>query len=38
VVWSNDMSLVAMLSKHAIVIANRKLGHACTAGPSPTVC
>jgi coatomer protein complex subunit alpha (xenin) len=30
VVWSNDMSLVAMLSKHAIVIANRKLGHACT--------
>jgi hypothetical protein len=30
VVWSPDMSLVAMLSKHAIVIANRKLGHACT--------
>ena len=30
VVWSLDMSLVAMLSKHAIVIANRKLGHACT--------
>jgi len=30
VIWSNDMSLVAMLSKHAIVIANRKLGHACT--------
>jgi coatomer protein complex subunit alpha (xenin) len=30
VVWSADMSLVAMLSKHAIVIANRKLGHACT--------
>ena len=28
--WSADMSLVAMLSKHAIVIANRKLGHACT--------
>ena len=27
--WSADMSLVAML-KHAIVIANRKLGHACT--------
>ena len=30
VIWSNDMSLVAMLSKHPIVIANRKLGHACT--------
>ena len=30
VVWSADMSLVAMLSKHAIVVANRKLGHACT--------
>ena len=30
VVWSSDMSLVAMLSKHAIVIANRKLGQAVT--------
>ena len=30
VCWSGDMALVAMLSKHAIVIANRKLGHACT--------
>ena len=26
VVWSNDMSLVAMLSKHAIVIATESLG------------
>jgi coatomer protein complex subunit alpha (xenin) len=30
VVWSGDMTLVALLSKHAIVIANRKLGHSCT--------
>ena len=30
VVWSADGALVALLSKHAIVIANKKLGHACT--------
>eukprot|EP00276_Gloeochaete_wittrockiana_P011375 CAMPEP_0184649706 /NCGR_PEP_ID=MMETSP0308-20130426/7114_1 /TAXON_ID=38269 /ORGANISM="Gloeochaete witrockiana, Strain SAG 46.84" /LENGTH=1213 /DNA_ID=CAMNT_0027082633 /DNA_START=152 /DNA_END=3793 /DNA_ORIENTATION=- len=30
VVWSNDMSYVAMIGKHAIVIANRKLDHLCT--------
>jgi coatomer protein complex subunit alpha (xenin) len=30
VVWSNDMRYVAMLSKHAIIIANRKLEHLCT--------
>lgn len=30
VVWSADSALVALLSKHAIVIANKKLGHACT--------
>mmetsp|Transcript_1815 Transcript_1815/g.6642 ORF Transcript_1815/g.6642 Transcript_1815/m.6642 type:complete len:1252 (+) Transcript_1815:70-3825(+) len=29
-VWSSDSSMVALLSKHAIVIANRKLQHACT--------
>ena len=30
VVWSSDMSRVALLSKHAIIIANRKLDHVCT--------
>ncbi|ERM96351.1 coatomer subunit alpha-1 [Amborella trichopoda] len=30
VVWSNDMESVALLSKHAIVIANKKLLHRCT--------
>ncbi|CAN0878256.1 Coatomer subunit alpha-1 [Linum grandiflorum] len=30
VVWSNDMNTVALLSKHAIVIANKKLVHQCT--------
>ncbi|CAI0474600.1 unnamed protein product [Linum tenue] len=30
VVWSNDMETVALLSKHAIVIANKKLVHQCT--------
>ncbi|KAL4186710.1 hypothetical protein AMTRI_Chr09g15360 [Amborella trichopoda] len=30
VVWSNDMESVALLSKHAIVIANKKLVHRCT--------
>lgn len=30
VVWSADMSAVALLSKHAIVIANKRLGNACT--------
>ncbi|KAF8025391.1 hypothetical protein BT93_F2284 [Corymbia citriodora subsp. variegata] len=30
VVWSNDMESVALLSKHAIVIAGKKLLHQCT--------
>ncbi|CAN1836473.1 Coatomer subunit alpha-1 [Linum perenne] len=30
VVWSNDMDTVALLSKHAIIIANKKLVHQCT--------
>lgn len=30
VVWSADMSAVALLSKHAIIIANKRLGNACT--------
>ncbi|CAN6480928.1 unnamed protein product [Victoria cruziana] len=30
VVWSNDMETVALLSKHAIIIANKRLVHRCT--------
>ncbi|XP_072959007.1 coatomer subunit alpha-1 [Typha angustifolia] len=30
VVWSSDMESVALLSKHTIVIANKKLVHRCT--------
>ncbi|XP_062209518.1 coatomer subunit alpha-3-like [Phragmites australis] len=30
VVWSSDMESIALLSKHAIVIANKKLVHRCT--------
>ncbi|XP_074313237.1 coatomer subunit alpha-1-like [Silene latifolia] len=30
VVWSNDMQSVALLSKHAIVIATKELVHLCT--------
>ena len=30
VVWSNDMESVALLSKHAIIIASKKLVHQCT--------
>lgn len=30
VVWSNDMESVALLSKHSIVIATKKLEHRCT--------
>lgn len=30
VVWNADMSQVALLSKHAIVIADKKLGNAQT--------
>ncbi|GJY34709.1 coatomer subunit alpha-1 [Tanacetum coccineum] len=30
IVWSNDMETVALLSKHAIVIASKKLDHRCT--------
>ncbi|KAG1362151.1 coatomer subunit alpha-1 [Cocos nucifera] len=30
VVWSSDMESVALLSKHAIVIASKKLMHRCT--------
>lgn len=30
VVWSTDMESVALLSKHAIIIANKKLVHCCT--------
>jgi coatomer subunit alpha len=29
-VWSGDMNSVALLSKHAIIIANKKLGNSCT--------
>jgi hypothetical protein len=28
VVWNNDMSAVALLSKHAIIIADKRLGGA----------
>ncbi|KAJ0970559.1 hypothetical protein J5N97_018518 [Dioscorea zingiberensis] len=30
IVWSSDMESVALLSKHAIVITNKKLVHRCT--------
>ncbi|GFZ20525.1 coatomer, alpha subunit [Actinidia rufa] len=30
IVWSNDMESVALLSKHAIVIASKRLVHQCT--------
>ncbi|PWA72470.1 coatomer subunit alpha-3 [Artemisia annua] len=30
VVWSNDMESVALLSKHSIIIADKKLVHRCT--------
>ena len=30
IVWSNDMESVALLSKHAIIIASKKLVHQCT--------
>ncbi|XP_050376939.1 coatomer subunit alpha-1-like [Argentina anserina] len=30
VVWSNDMESVALLSKHAIIIASKRLVHQCT--------
>ncbi|XP_068638932.1 coatomer subunit alpha-1-like [Aristolochia californica] len=30
VVWSNDMECVALLSKHAIIIASKRLVHRCT--------
>ncbi|WOL07591.1 coatomer subunit alpha-1-like [Canna indica] len=30
VVWSNNMESIALLAKHAIVIANKKLVHRCT--------
>mmetsp|Transcript_26643 Transcript_26643/g.44622 ORF Transcript_26643/g.44622 Transcript_26643/m.44622 type:complete len:1240 (+) Transcript_26643:71-3790(+) len=30
VVWSPDMNQVALLSKHAIIVANKRLQHACT--------
>ncbi|KAK9847289.1 hypothetical protein WJX84_005223 [Apatococcus fuscideae] len=29
-VWSSDMSHVALLSKHAIIIADKRLGNSCT--------
>ncbi|KAH9314227.1 hypothetical protein KI387_022854, partial [Taxus chinensis] len=30
IVWSNEMENVALLSKHAIIIASKKLSHKCT--------
>ncbi|CAK9178463.1 unnamed protein product [Ilex paraguariensis] len=30
VVWSNDMESIALLSKHSIIIADKKLVHRCT--------
>eukprot|EP00898_Chlorokybus_atmophyticus_P004028 jgi/Chlat1/4626/Chrsp3S05583 len=30
VVWSGDMNYVALLSKHAIILANKQLQHKCT--------
>ena len=30
VAWSTDMEHVAFLAKHAIVVANKRLGNACT--------
>ncbi|KAJ9561038.1 hypothetical protein OSB04_006198 [Centaurea solstitialis] len=30
IVWSNDMENVALLSKHSIVVASKKLVHQCT--------
>lgn len=30
IVWSADMNHVALLSKHAIIIANKRLGQAST--------
>ena len=34
VVWSADMGHVALLSKHAIIIANKRLGQASTGAGS----
>lgn len=30
VVWNSEMTQVALLSKHAIIIADKKLGNSCT--------
>ena len=30
VVWTHDMDKVALLSKHAIIVASRRLAHSCT--------
>ncbi|XP_057975829.1 coatomer subunit alpha-2-like [Malania oleifera] len=30
IVWSNDMESVALLSKHSVIIASKKLVHRCT--------
>ena len=30
IVWSSDMNHVALLSKHAIIVANKRLGQAFT--------
>ena len=38
VVWSADMAHVALLSKHAIIIANKKLGNACTGAHASRPC
>ena len=38
VVWSADMAHVALLSKHAIIIANKKLGNACTGARASRPC
>ena len=38
VVWSADMNHVALLSKHAIIIANKRLGQASTGARSNTLC
>ena len=38
VVWSADMEHVGLLSKHAIVIADKKLSNACTGAPWLQLC
>lgn len=37
-VWSSDMGQVALLSKHAILIADKRLQNSCTGEPERQTC